>query len=309
MKNWLPAKRGVSPLGAVMLGLSVLVAGTVGTVGTLAYAGMIDLKILWKKSLRDPHAGLVAIPASGMVIPAYTMVTRDHLTDREVRSQVSVFWVRPEEVRPEWCKDVSQIIGRVMSHEKGTGYSFTEADFLPKGTRPGMVGGIPPGKRAMTLDASQVRGLKELQIGDRFDLLSSDPVDMQGMQPQVRWNSGSRSGNKGAGALSGTRGKSSVQVLVESGAVITMPAASPDAKNSRKPQPKEMTIAVAPEEIAALTEALAGKTSLFCTARSGHPDEKADSKVTEQNPLENVSVIETMRGRKFNMEAFPTADE
>ena len=43
--------------------------------------------------------------------------------------------------------DFSQITGRVVDHEKPPRYPFTELDFLPKGTRPGLVAVIPPGKR------------------------------------------------------------------------------------------------------------------------------------------------------------------
>ena len=44
--------------------------------------------------------------------------------------------------------DPSKIIGRVMAHEKPADFAFTEEDFLPFGTSPGIAGGTPPGKRA-----------------------------------------------------------------------------------------------------------------------------------------------------------------
>ena len=55
--------------------------------------------------------------------------------------------------------NVSDVIGRVLEHEKTPGYVFTEADFLPKGTREGIVAGIPAGKRAIRLSADRVDGL------------------------------------------------------------------------------------------------------------------------------------------------------
>ena len=64
-----------------------------------------------------------------------------------------------------------------MAHDKAPGFVFTERDFLPKGTLPGLVAGIPPGKRALTLDAGKLRGIDLLQIGDHLDLLAAVPVD------------------------------------------------------------------------------------------------------------------------------------
>ena len=78
---------------------------------------------------------------------------------------------------PNVITDRSKIIGRVMNHEKGPGYVFTEADFMPVGTRFGVVAGIPPGKRSFTVEASKISGIHGLQLGDRFDLVGTLPVD------------------------------------------------------------------------------------------------------------------------------------
>ena len=60
-------------------------------------------------------------------------------------------------------------------------YCFTEEDFLPEGTHPGVAGGTPEGKRAITLDAGNLKGcVHELKEGDHVDLLASVPVDMPG---------------------------------------------------------------------------------------------------------------------------------
>ena len=69
------------------------------------------------------------------------------------------------------------MIGRVVNHEKQANYAFRETDFLPPGTRPGMVAGIPPGKRSYTLEVTKIKGIQSLKAGDRFDLLATLPVD------------------------------------------------------------------------------------------------------------------------------------
>ena len=76
---------------------------------------------------------------------------------------------------------MSKILGRVTAREKPAAYVFTEADFLPEGTRPGVAGGTPEGKRAITLDAGKLKGaVHDLKEGDHVDLLASIPVDMPG---------------------------------------------------------------------------------------------------------------------------------
>ena len=71
--------------------------------------------------------------------------------------------------------DMAKIRGRVTAREKEAPFFFVENDFLPKGTHPGVAGGTPPGKLAITLDASKLRGVHDLKEGDHVDLLASTP--------------------------------------------------------------------------------------------------------------------------------------
>ena len=87
----------------------------------------------------DPNAGKVPTYVSRAPISAYTQVKKEHLD--------IVYLPRVPEVA---ITDAKGIIGRVLSRDKSAGYVFTEGDFLPQGTKPGLVAGIPPGKRAFT---------------------------------------------------------------------------------------------------------------------------------------------------------------
>jgi hypothetical protein len=73
--------------------------------------------------------------------------------------------------------NIADVIGRVLDHDKEPGYVFTEADFLPPGTREGITAGIPAGKRAVRISADKVDGLYGLHAGDRFDLLATMPIE------------------------------------------------------------------------------------------------------------------------------------
>ena len=91
-----------------------------------------------------------------------------------------VTYVPPDKVPASAILDPNKILFRVTAYEKKAGLFFSEADFLPPGTRPGVAGGTPEGKRAITLDAGKLKGVHELREGDHVDLLASIPVDMPG---------------------------------------------------------------------------------------------------------------------------------
>jgi len=112
--------------------------------------------------------GLVAIPISAKAIAAYTKLSRDHAWNAK-RGRLAVVWLPPEQVTASMKTDLKDILGRVLARDTAPGYVFTDADFLPKGSRPGLVGGIPPGKRAVRVEAGKVNGLYGLNTGDRFD--------------------------------------------------------------------------------------------------------------------------------------------
>jgi len=95
------------------------------------------------------------------------------------------------------------------------GYAFQDAEFLPKGTRDGVVGGIPPGKRAMTLDASKIGGIHALQAGDHLDLLASAPIDEKKFRGE---NAGLlQARNLASSAV----GQADVRVIVHDGVIVS----------------------------------------------------------------------------------------
>ena len=169
-------------------------------------------------------------------------------------------------------------MGGVTAREKPAGYAFTESDFLPAGTRPGVVGGTPQGKRAITLDASKLKGAHDLSEGDHLDLLASVSVDMPG------------AGHSGSGRLGNNvvatpdmaflPKRSLVRALVQDGVVVTpvrirnVPISSSSftqGTTMRTMPVEEIVLAVDPKEVAPLAEAMDLKYEITCVARSGRP--------------------------------------
>ena len=117
-----------------------------------------------------PAEGMVRVLMAARPIPAYSRVSRDDLFDpaRRVFAYVDLEEEFVEE--NEVLRGTSAIVGRVLKRNKRSGFVFTEDDFLPKGTRPGLVGGIPAGMRAMRIERPR-RARRVLWCADRGLLL------------------------------------------------------------------------------------------------------------------------------------------
>src|SRR4029453_14128773 len=155
-------------------------------------------------------------------IPNYTKITRDHLVDLKNQS-LSVVYLPPQAVTKDMILNIGDIIGRVLNHDKQRGYVFTEADFYPKGTREGVVAGIPPGKRAIRVQADKVDGLFGLQPGDRFDLVASMAIDGgRGGGSSQAFTGGGAYGSQLAlqARLSNWQRQATVRILVQNGSIV-----------------------------------------------------------------------------------------
>jgi hypothetical protein len=200
--------------------------------------------------------------------------------------------------------DSKTVVGRVLARDKSRGQFFSEDDFLPRGTAPGLAGGIPPDKRALTLDAGKVIGARALRLGDHFDLMASMPID---------W---SKSGGQGGLIhLMGTslQKQAAVTALVQDG-VVVMPVASPTmaaveaASGDSKQTGREMVVAVAAEEVPHVAEALALGLELTTVVRSGNPRDSSKNVATpDENPLARVQAIESIVGHKRETLVFQAA--
>ncbi len=305
MKASAATRRGVSPLTLFLFLLFALLVGGAGTVGTLQATGQIDLPFFRRPKL-NTHEGEVPVPVSAVVIPAYTMITRDHLYDET--GVLSVQWVKQEDLHPEMVTDISKIIGRVVHRDKQTGYAFRQRDFLPEGTRPGLVAGIPPGKRSFTLEVSKLKGIHSLKLGDRFDLLATLPVD--GLSARLPENTKLvTSHNQVVPQKSAT-----VKVIARNGVVVSpvttrlIPVTSDSliSGSTRGTKPiQEVVFALDPEEITALTEAMVINADIMCAACSGHPDDAKMATLTPELPPQPMTVVETIQGGRRQLNTYP----
>ncbi len=274
-----------------------IVATLLGLVGVLAVAGWTLhrrglLPLPWMQEVAASESsglapGEVVVPLSALAVPAYAKVTRDHLI-RAVDLGMARQYLPEQRVEElELITDLSSIIGRVMARKKAAGYAFRDSDFLPEGTRPGLVGGIPAHMRGLRIESEAIRGIAGLLPGDRFDILSAQALDRTpGAAASIPFSGVFAAQARAEASAEGASRRAAVEVLVQSGVVVEplstrqVPVSSASLSQglSVRTRPvQELVIAVRPEELAALMEALVVEAELTCAPRSGHPDDPAES--------------------------------
>lgn len=279
--------------------------------------------------------GLVAVPTPAVRIPAYTRVRRDHLWDRR-NNQLAFIYLPPEAVTGEMLRSITDVMGRVLAFEKEPGYVFTAEDFLPPGTREGVVAGIPAGKRAIRISADRVEGLFGLNAGDRFDILATLPIDANGGGRAFNF-AGPYSQEMALQAqLSNWDKQATVRVIIQNATIVepmttravpTAQTSLTEGSTTRTRAVQETVIAVAPEEVALLTEAMAVDARLTTIPRSGRPDDPIASRTPDLRPFspfsatgddgadslasrfsdddETFTVVETISGQTRSLTAVP----
>ncbi len=273
---------GSLPIVALSLGAVGLVVGLLFATGTLRLG---DDEFV-------PPPGKVAVPISPRELPAYRKLTLDDLIHPRT-GRVAVLYFEPEQVRDSMVVDLTKIVGRVLQRPKPAGFAFTEHDFAPRGTRSGLSAGIPPGKRAMRVDVAQVDGLQDLAVGDRFDLVATLALEADALDGAAIGGIQVSDVTTLDPGLSNWRKQATVDVIVQNGLLVS-PMATRNVPISvttlsqgpitRTRPVQEMVVAVAPSEVARLTQALAVGAKVQAVIRSGHPDDPEDSTTPDYTP-------------------------
>jgi hypothetical protein len=284
----------------------VVVAALV--VAGLGYAGVIDLPF-FSKPLALQHSG-IKVPVAARYIQAFTRVGFEHLYDMKTQD-VAHTYLSEKEMKESGFLLGDKIIGRVLAHDKAPLKGFTEADFLPEGTREGIVAGVPLGKRSFVVQADQISGVHVLKVGDHVDILATLPVDLEKSFGHLGKNAMTPALAQSLTSMSGLPKRARVKPLVQDGVMVmaltTREVPLPGAQRNGKPQTKpvqEVAIAVAPAEVALLTEALAVHAEIFCVAHSGLPNDTPSITPGSTNQPQ-YRVVETISGSKRDILIFP----
>lgn len=300
--------QGIS-IGLVIVLVCLLVpTAAVGAIGTLWAFGQIELPFL-SRGDRLP-AGYVRVLVSARTIPAYSKITRDDVVNPKTGDFASIPVPR-ETITSDVLTDYGQIRGRVINHEKPAGFLFKEEDFYPKGTRAGLAGAIPRGKRSLLLEVSKISGVHGLKVGDHIDLVATIPVEMPKGGGMGRFNSGFQAETQ----MASMEKLANVRILAQDAVLLTpvtrrqKPTVSKSISQGttvRNIPVEEVVIAVAPGEVAPVTQALATEVNVMCVVRSGRPgDPEAHTDTPGSDPLADITAIDTLSGGKREVVVLP----
>lgn len=177
----------------------------------------------------------------------------------------------------------TDIIGRVVKNDKSPGFAFSEGNFFSEGTPAGLAGATPRGMRAMTLQAAQLAGVHRISQGEQIDLVANIPLQKL---ERFEYSTGSRllgSELINDGQRTQKDGeKETTARLVANGAIVLMPvvqrvstessASLTQGKRLLRVPVEEVVLAVAAEDVAAVTAALELGATVNVLVRSGRPE-------------------------------------
>ena len=187
----------------------------------------------------------------------------------------------------------------MLNHDKPPGYVFTEKDFLPKNTRAGLTAGVPLGRKLVTLDVSKIDGFFGLHMGDHVDLIATFQIEMP------KGGGGHFASTLQVEAQFATMQKRArVRPLAQDAILVTAehirekPTISRSLSQGTRVRMipvQEVDIAVKPEEVSMINEALATDVKITAVARSGQPGDD-DSETPGSDPLGEYPVIDAIVG-------------
>lgn len=277
MRRRRPQRRANVPLLVVF---AVVVLGFAWAV----WAGHVVLPFLEPERDTLP-AGMIRVPASSRVIPAYTRVTRDDLIDPRTGALFTVAVAENAAEDVGVIRDLGRIIGRVTDSEKPAGYAFQEGNFVERGVREGLVAGIPPGMRGVTVEVDAISGLHKLRPGDRFDIAEAVAVETGDYDALSKRDSGALEQLVTRANATGLAKQAAVKIIVENGLVVTPVEArlttdttrGLTSTTTRRVPVEEVTIAVDAADVTRLLGALAIDAKVICLPRSGDPSASAET--------------------------------
>ncbi len=287
-----------------VLALLLVAVGVVGAVGTLHATGRVHIeaidRLLGKKVVRAADDNVVFVPVGSVTLLPGHKIKPEDLWDPST-STYRVVRVPKDKMKehPDWLLRPDLLVGRVLAREKMPWKAFTEADLLPPGSQEGAVSLVPDGMRLLSLDASKVRGLDQLRYGDRFDLVVSEQVD-----PELFDQAEKALERQSVGQvdrrleLASLKEMAHQRVLVQDGVLIQ--AAPVDAKAKEK----DALVAVHPEEVMLLLEALDLEQTVYSVARSGKAGVVEERSIPDHEPpleklrwvWETVKEVEVLEG-------------
>ncbi len=265
-KRKTPSNRG--PL--VITGIVILFA--LVTLGVLHATGRYRLPFLASTSQASDHEGKTFVPLCVKErLPRFTAIRAEDLSGN---------WFNEAEVKQAgFLLKQSQIVGRVLKHDKVKPQAFKESDFFPPNTKPSPTLGVAKDKVGAYVDPAKVPGLSGMGPDDRFQIWATQGSKGQSPIPA-------------SPEVARQQGWSAPQeIVVKNGRVVVTGSKSATASGEER----HYYIELEPMELSALTQAQARSATLLCVSISA---QAAKDEVPELRSGEQPGQIEILSGGK-----------
>ncbi len=287
-----------------LAGLFLIVA-VIGVLFTLEATDTTDLglKKLWAGG--EVHAGNVtAVVMSAMPMEPGERIVSSKLWNPEQGTFNHQYLDKDLGKDREYLTLPQEVVGRVLARPKAANQTYTEGDFLPKGSPEGVLGLIPDGLEIVPLDPKKIKGIELLGFRDRFDLRAMVEAD--------------ESVKKAATEILKNRSYASESERMRLSAITQGPTKRTQVQNGmviRQPKEKNGVVVVAlhPDDVDGTIDALTSGLSIFLTARTGGSGAQTARIETEtvdpmkefQWVLDGHRDVEMFNGTEFKRSVIP----
>lgn len=295
-----------------LAGVLVLVA-VFGVLLTLEVTGKTDLglKRLWSGGGEVRAANSIPVVLSMLPMQPGEQVTVPALWNQEQNTYNHMYIDKGAVAEKNYLDTPELVVGRVLRRPKPAGQAFTEFDFLPPGSKPGITGLVPDGMEALSIPADRIPGLTLLAFGDLFDLRRTVEAE-QGAKEMAEEILRNRSYSSEADRLrlaSIVRGPAP-RLLAQAGVVLRPSSGVFDPRNKEK-----IVVAVHPDDLDGVIAALDAKGDIHCSPRKKTSEDALTRvEVVEVDPMEEYAwvleisrEVEVIQGDESEMKNVPAA--
>ena len=223
---------------------------------------------------RPGPEGTVAVPIPGKTLPAYQAI------DANVFEESATGYIRYAHLSAEsveaagWITDLNEFIGRIPNRDLPVGQPIHASSLMPIGTPAGLAGATPPGMRTLTLQANRLKGVHRVSLGEKIDLVANIPLDrLERFELATSTRlTGSQLGNTSNSNGRDNQRDTTARLVATQALVLTAVSPRVSSESDRPGRAiEEVVLAVASEDVAAVTAAIELEATINVLVRSGRP--------------------------------------
>jgi hypothetical protein len=282
------ARKPQARFNPFLAGLLVVLA-VIGVVATLDLTGVTNMGLaqLFKQREVQANPNLVGVLMPSRMLQPGHEVKRADVWDPINRAVRKIPYDRQDARERGFKVGLNEINGRVLARPKSPDDPFAESDFLPVGSRSGLLGLVSSGQRLVPIPAGKVTGLESLSFRDNFDLYVNDAVSKKLIET-ARKLLATRDHVSDEDHLRLAQAESILhqRLLAQNGQVLRL--GDPTVKLKER----QVSVSLHPDDVEPLLAAIEDGSTIYCIARS--PEEASEAErvtVLAPDPMEVLSWV------------------